>query len=114
MRHSNIDVLYVPKGLKKNITRMLKSLSILGKMNTDDTNVFASSMIDKYENQPDSLHSMCLTDIASSYVAKKAGDVQIEPEEIENFTVPVSNMDDVENYLRILLLYMPWRKENEC
>ena len=53
-------------------------------------------MIDKYENQPDSLHSMCLTDIASSYVAKKAGDVQIEPEEIENFTVPVSNMDDVE------------------
>ena len=37
MRHSNIDVLYVPKGLKKNITRMLKSLSILGKMNTDDT-----------------------------------------------------------------------------
>lgn len=50
MRHSNIDVLYVPKGLKKNITRMLKSLSILGRMNTDDTNVFASSMIDKYEN----------------------------------------------------------------
>ena len=27
MRHSNIDVLYVPTGLKKNRTRMLKSLS---------------------------------------------------------------------------------------
>ena len=29
MRHSNIDVLYVPTGLKKNRTRMLKSLSTL-------------------------------------------------------------------------------------
>ena len=31
MRHSNIDVLYVPTGLKKNRTRMLKSLSTLEK-----------------------------------------------------------------------------------
>ena len=50
MRHSNIDVLYVPAGLKKNITRMLKSLSTLEKMHPDDTNVFASNIIDKYEN----------------------------------------------------------------
>ena len=50
MRHSNIDVLYVPAGLKKNITRMLKSLSTLEKMHPDDTNVFASNNIDKYEN----------------------------------------------------------------
>ena len=32
LRHSNVDVLYVPTGLKKNRTRMLKSLSILEKM----------------------------------------------------------------------------------
>ena len=50
MRHSNIDVLYVPTGLKKNRTRMLKSLSILEKMHPYDTNVFASNIIDKYEN----------------------------------------------------------------
>ena len=50
MRHSNIDVLYVPTGLKKNRTRMLKSLSTLEKMHPDDTNVFASNIIDKYEN----------------------------------------------------------------
>ena len=29
---------------------MLKSLSILGKMYTDDTNVFTSIITDKYEN----------------------------------------------------------------
>ena len=49
MRHSNIDVLYVPTGLKKNRTRMLKSLSTLEKMHPDHTNVFASNIIDKYE-----------------------------------------------------------------
>ena len=50
MRHSNLDVLYVPTGLKKNRTRMLKSLSTLGKMHPDDANVFASNIIEKYEN----------------------------------------------------------------
>ena len=50
MRHSNIGVFCVPTGLKKNRTRMLKSLSTLEKMHPDDTNVFASNIIDKYEN----------------------------------------------------------------
>ena len=59
MRHSNVDVLYVPTSLKKNRTRMLKSLSTLEKMHPDDTNVFASNIIDKYENRPYNLHSMC-------------------------------------------------------
>ena len=49
IRHSNIDVLYVPTSLKKNRTRMLKSLSILEKMHPDDTNVSECSVIDKYE-----------------------------------------------------------------
>ena len=50
MRHSNIDVLYVHAGLKKNRTRMLKSLSFLEKMHPDDTNIFASNIIGKHEN----------------------------------------------------------------
>ena len=50
MRHSNVDVLYVHTGLKKNRTRMLKSLSFLEKMHPDDTNIFASNIIGKHEN----------------------------------------------------------------
>ena len=92
MRHSNIDVLYVPTGLKKNRIRMLKSLPALEKMHPDDANVFASNITDKYENRPDNLHSICLADFASS-VSKKAGDLQIEPDEIKSYTVPVSNND---------------------
>ena len=50
MRHSNLDVLYVSTGLRKNRTKMLQSLSTLEKMHPDDTNVFASDIIDKYKN----------------------------------------------------------------
>ena len=85
----------VPTGLKKNRTRMLKSLSILEKMHPDDTDVFASNIIGKYENRPNNLHSMCLADFASSYISKKADDLPIEPDEIKSYTVPVSSINDV-------------------
>ena len=47
MRHSNIDVLYVHTGLRKNRTRMVKSVSVWQKMHLDNTNAFASDIIDK-------------------------------------------------------------------
>ena len=56
MRHSNIDVFYVPISLKKIRTRMLNSLSILEKMHPDDTNVFAPNTINKFKNRPDNQH----------------------------------------------------------
>ena len=115
---------------------MLKSLSILEKMHPDDTNVFASNIIDKSSHQAMS--------------AKKAEGLPIEPDEIKSYTDPVSRIGDVkvnsyiivlkneldemrkgsrpcvirfhkvsklkspeEQYLRLLQLYMPWRNENE-
>ena len=104
MRHSNIDVLYVPTCLKTNRTRMLKSLSVLEKMHPDNTNVFASNIIDKYENRPNNLHSVCLSDFASSYISKKADDLPIEPDEIKSYTVPVSNINDVKLNPNIIVL----------
>ena len=79
MRHSNIDVVYVPTVLKKNRNIMLKSFSIFEKIHPDDTNVFASNIIDKYENRPDNLYSICLAYFAFSYVSKKTDDLPIEP-----------------------------------
>ena len=35
-------------------------------MHPDDTNVFTSNFIDKYENQTNNLNSMCLADFAST------------------------------------------------
>ena len=64
-------------------------------MRLDDTNVFASNIIDKYGNRPKNLHLMCLADCTSSYISKKADDLPIEPDEIKSYIVPVPNINDV-------------------
>ena len=73
-------------------------------MHPDDTNVFASNIIDKYENRPGNLHSMCLADFGFSYVSKKADDSPIELDEIKSCTVPVSNIDDVKLNPNVIVL----------
>ena len=71
LHHSNIDVVYVPTGLKKNRITKLKSQSVLELMDPDDSDVYASSLLDKYENRPNSLEDMCLADFCSNYVSVK-------------------------------------------
>ena len=83
---------------------MVKSLSVLEKMHPDDTNVFASNIIDKHENRLDNLHSVCLVDFSFSYITKKPDDLPIKPDEIKRHTVPVSSIDDVKLNLNIIFL----------
>ena len=87
LRHSNIDVQYVPTGLKENRTQMLKPQSLLEKMDPDDTNVYSLSMLDKYAHRPNNLEQLCYADFASNYIGKK---VDVDSENIESYTVPVS------------------------
>ena len=68
MRHSSIDVFYVPIGLRKSIT---SGLSILEKVKPNYTNVFEANIIAKYENRPYNLHATCPADYPSSYVSKR-------------------------------------------
>ena len=103
MRHSNIDVIYVPTGLKKNRTRMLKPQSILQFMHPDDTNVYASSVLDKYKNRPNNLEEMCLADFATNYVSQKA-DVKVEDEDIKSYTVHVSGIDEFKPSTNVIVL----------
>ena len=68
---------------------MLKRQSVLEIMDPDDNDVYASSLLDKYENRPNSLEDMCLADFCSNYVSKKVDN--IESENIESYTIPVSS-----------------------
>ena len=104
MRHSNVDVKYIATGLKKNRTRMLKPQSVLEKMHPDDTNVYALSILDKYENRPDSLEDLCLADFVSNYESKKVKDLTVESEDIESYTVPVSDFVHVPSNSNIVVL----------
>ena len=75
---------------------MLKSLLFLEKMHLDDTILFTSIIFDKYQDQLDNLRSMCLADFASSHVSKKVGDMSIGPDEVKRYTLPKSNINNVE------------------
>ena len=74
MKTSNIKTIYIPTGLKKNRTRMLKNPSELAKLEPEATNVYKSNMCDKYENRPDKLKDMCYADFATTYDYIKRND----------------------------------------
>lgn len=59
MRDSNITTEFIPAGLKKQRTRILKQLQTLDKMGPKDTNIYAPNIIDRYKNGPDNLGDMC-------------------------------------------------------
>ena len=104
LRHSNIDVIYIPTGLKKNRTRMLKPQYVLEKMHHDDTNIYALNMLDKYENRPDELEKLCLADFACNYINKKVIDIQTESEDIRSYTIPVSGIVHVPHSPEVIVL----------
>ena len=93
---------------------MLKSQSILEKMHPEDTNMFPSNIIDKYENWPDDLHSLCLADFAFNYVSKKSGDVPVKSDDIKSYTVPVSNIDYIEPNPNIIALKNKHGEMRKC
>ena len=46
LRKSNIDVQYIPTGLKRDRTRMTKPKAALEKLHDDDPNIFATNLLD--------------------------------------------------------------------
>lgn len=49
-------------------------------MDSEASNIYAPNMINKYENRPDNLDEMCLTDFAASYIYKKT-DMNYKPDD---------------------------------
>ena len=61
---------------------MLKPQAVLEKWNPDDTNIYVLSIPDRYENCPGNLDDLCVA--TSSYTNKKAVNVTVESEDLEN------------------------------
>ena len=81
LRRSNVDVMYIPTGEKKNITRVLKSPEQLAHMSPDDEDVFAINMLDRYVNRPDTLEEMCYASFASNYKHKSMMNAKIDDDD---------------------------------
>ena len=90
-RRSNIFTLYIPTGPQDQRVRMLKPKSLLDQMDPDDTNIFATNIIEKYENRPDILEDMSYADFATSYISQNVQEIPDE-DDLRNYTNPV-NMD---------------------
>ena len=67
----------------------LKSQTLLEKINANDTNIYALGILDRYESRPDDLNDLCLADFASSYIIKRAVDITVEFENLNNFVLSV-------------------------
>ena len=91
-RRSNIATQYIPTGPQNDRIRMLKPRHVLDEMDPDDSNIFATNMIEKYASRPNDLEHMCYADFASTYISKNANEVP-EPDDIQNYTNPV-DIDD--------------------
>ena len=88
-RRSNIFVFYIPSGPQKDQIRMLKSRDVLDRNDPNDTNIFATNMIEKYINYPDTLKDMCYADFATTYISKNVEEAPDE-ENIQSYTNPVN------------------------
>ena len=83
---SNIPTEFAWAGLKKQRTIIFKSIKILDKVDSEASNIYAPNMINKYENRPDNLDEMCLTDFAASYIYKKT-DMNYKPDEEKDLKI---------------------------
>jgi hypothetical protein len=95
LRKSNVDVQFIPTGLRKDISRMLKSKEQLDRLDDDDTDIYAYNIIDKYVKRGDDLQGMCLAEFASSYTYDYNKNVDIEC--AENYVGGVSGHEEEEH-----------------
>ena len=97
LRRSNVDVVYIPTGEKKNITRVLKPLQQLEQMDPDDEDVFAINMLDRYANRPETLEEICYASFASNYKHKSIENTKIDDDDkLESvYSTAVSGYVDV-------------------
>jgi hypothetical protein len=95
LRHSNIDVIYIPTGLKDKITRMLKPKVCINKIDDpDSTDVYIPNILDKYAKRPDSLKDMCYADFASQYRTESTSNPKRDDENIKSYSEPISDFVD--------------------
>ena len=104
----------------------MKDNSALSQLDDNDTNVFKTSLIDRYQHRPPKLRTMCLAEFAASYVTNyHVDDSDISSSRIaltnglgqmrRNAVIRFRHYREVEreNWFRAkLMLYYPWYDED--
>lgn len=66
-RRSNIPVAFVATDFKDNRTRIIKQRSVLDTMEDDDTDIYTTTIHDRYAARPSSLEQISFADFISNY-----------------------------------------------
>ena len=61
-------IVFINTNPKNERIAVLKNKNMLSNLHDDDTNVFCTNLIDRYQHRPQTLHSMCLAEFAATYV----------------------------------------------
>jgi len=136
-------VVFVNTAPKEKRVSMLKPLSVLQDMPDDDENIFRTSLLDRYSSHPHELENICLAEFAANYTTggkEVAADDHV-PDILDNdnadtkgsTTITLLNglgimrkrkrevvirfhkekSDGEEKYRGLLMLYHPWRNEEQ-
>lgn len=91
MHSSNIATEFVLTGIKKQRTRILNSPEILVKIDQEDISIYAPNIMDRYEDCPDNIDDMCLTDFLLKPTFMK---------KLMNQMMKIMNPDDGKSYMK--------------
>lgn len=83
LRHSNNNVKFISAGLKNDIIRILKLQEVLQTLHSNDQDIYAPNLLEKYKNWPRNLDNICYATFASTY---------------ENCSKNIDDPDDIGNY----------------
>ena len=143
LKRSIRTVVFVNTAPKEKRVSMLKPLSVLQDMPDDDENIFRTSLLDRYSSRPHELENICLAEFAANYTTggkEVAADDHV-PDILDNdnadtkgsTTITLLNglgimrkrkrevvirfhkekSDGEEKYRGLLMLYHPWRNEEQ-
>lgn len=139
MKHLSRAVVFTNTSPKSKRIAVLKDKKSLNDMQDDDTNVFQTSLVDRYVKRPDSLESICFAEFAAKYTTdyNKDDDGDVIPkdtnttkcaritlkdkfgtmrarqkEAVIRFTKYHKDSDTSNWYRSKLMLYFPWRNED--
>ena len=140
-RRSNVPVTFVATDFKENRTCILKQRSVLDTIEDDDTDIYMTTIHDRYAARPNSLEQISFADFVSNYRLKSSStdnnneeQNEVDEDVTENVITLkdrlgqmskrkrpqviryhyVSQEKDEEAYFhRLLLLYQPWRSEDQ-
>lgn len=114
------DVIFINTNRPKDRIGIKKPTKILKELAEDDTDIFELGLIDKYEARPQVLENVCLADFAAKYRenSKYKHDSDLEKYQerktprVIRFIGYSKKKNEIEFYREQLMLYFPWKNEN--